>query len=183
MNHLLVGILASLTLFMLGCDGTGTNPHFIADIDDGMPFGEVTDADVEHLWKFATDHTTDLKAEIEKAYQKDAHALGAVFRFALKFSELDADARTYGQIIWSMYLNLGESWGVGRLTAVLSNQDPEVQQRIRDFIYFPIVHLPKTMKKREEEEKSVRNRYPELFPATYEFGHDNPLMRKPLSPD
>jgi len=34
-----------------------------------------------------------------------------VFQFSLKLSEWDIHARTYGQIIFSSLLNLGEAWG------------------------------------------------------------------------
>src|SRR5438270_3846978 len=81
-------------------------------IPDGMPFGRVDDADIDHLQEFATAHGFDLKAEMTRVYSSerklDEDALARVFVFARQFKTLDKDARAYGQIIYSSLLNIGE---------------------------------------------------------------------------
>src|SRR5436305_13386132 len=76
--------------------------------DDGMPFGQIGDSDVDRLAEFAKKTGFDLNAEMERVYNKDEEALGRLFKFSLVFKTLDANARTYGQIIYSAFLNLGE---------------------------------------------------------------------------
>jgi hypothetical protein len=78
----------------------------------GNPFGPIEDHDIEALSQFSKTKGPDVIAEIERAYGKDEASLAAVFQFSLQFDRLDRNARTYGQIIYSSLLNLGESWGV-----------------------------------------------------------------------
>lgn len=146
---------------------------------NGMPFGKITDEDVEALGAFSRSKGYDLLGDIDKAYEKkDAAALGRVFQFSTEISSLDRSGRAYGQIIYSSFLNLGEEWGVERYAKVIDAQKPDVQQRIRDFILYPLASLPE--KKRNKYEKSHKKDYPEVFPPGYRFGRDNPLIPKPL---
>ena len=106
-------------------------------VPDGRPFGPVGEADVDRLAEFAKKSGFDLKREMERVYKKDEEALARLFKFSLAFKTLDANARTYGQIIYSSLLNLGEAIGVDAYVKVLDRQSPEVQQRVRDFLYYP----------------------------------------------
>ena len=144
-------------------------------VDVGMPFGKITDDDMVHLTEFAKKQGMDLGAEAKKAYAKDKQALARVFELSLSFDKLDRNARTYGQVIYSSFLNLGESMGVKEYSRVLASLSPEVRQRVRDFIYYPITRLPKT--EREENEKQIRKDYPELIPTDYRFGMNNPIFK------
>src|SRR5947209_8172702 len=52
--------------------------------DDGMPFGQIGDADVDRLVQFAKKSGFDLKPEMERVYKKDEEAL-ALFPLAQIF--------------------------------------------------------------------------------------------------
>ena len=143
-------------------------------VDDGMPFGRTTEADEERLDQFARARGFNLTREMELAYQNDTKALARVFQFSTTFTRLDRNARTYGQIIYSSLLRLGESKGVPAYAQVLSAQTPAVQQRVRDFLYFPMTQAPK--REREEAERESRSDYPTLFPPTFHFGRNDPLF-------
>jgi hypothetical protein len=144
--------------------------------DDGRPFGEIGDADVDRLAEFAKKSGFDLKPEMERVYKKDEEALARLFKFSLVFKTLDPNARAYGQIIYSSLLNLGEAIGVDTYVKILDRQSPEVQQRVRDFLYYPMLRVPKEERKKVEEENS--RMYPTLFPKDFRFGHDDPVFAK-----
>jgi hypothetical protein len=146
--------------------------------DDGMPFGHIGDADVDRLAEFAKTSGFDLKPEMERVYKKDEEALARLFKFSLAFKTLDANARTYGQIIYSSLLNLGEVIGVEAYVKVLDRQPAEVQQRVRDFLYYPMLRVPKEQRKQVEEEN--QRMYPTLFPKGFQFGHDDPVFAKEI---
>jgi hypothetical protein len=145
-------------------------------VPDGMPFGPVEEADVDRLAEFAKKSGFDLKPEMERVYKKDEEALARLFKFSLSFTTLDANARTYGQIVCSSLLNLGEPIGVDAYVRVLDRQPPEVQQRVRDFLYYPMLRVPKEQRKQVEEENN--RMYPTLFPRGFHFAHDDPVFAK-----
>ncbi len=112
--------------------------------------------------------------DMQRAYQRDEAALARVFAFSLTFTRLDRDARTYGQIIYSSFLNLGEVFGVERYSRLVAAQPPAVQQRVRDFLYYDATLAPEA--KRKAVEASARKAAPVLFPDTYVFGSDYTLF-------
>jgi len=144
--------------------------------DDGMPFGQIGHRDVDRLAEFAKNSGFELKSEMERVYKKDEEALARLFKFSLAFRTLDANARTYGQIIYSSLLNLGEAIGVDAYVKVLDRQSLEVQQRVRDFLYYPMLRVPRDERKKVEEENS--RIYPTLFPKSFQFGRDDPVFAK-----
>jgi hypothetical protein len=169
--------IALASVFTLGCNGSANNPDYIAGITEGSPFGKIEDQDIEALMKFANENGVDLKKEFERAYKKDSDGFAAALKLSLKFNSLDRNARAYGQVIWSSLLNLGESWGVEKYADVLDAQEAEVQQRIRDILYYPMIHIPKLMSERRSQEEEARSVYPALFPKDYEFGRNDPVFR------
>jgi hypothetical protein len=175
MTKSLQGLCVSALLLIAG-------PPLYAQ-DDGMararPFGRIDEEDVDRLADFARTSQFDLKHEIERVYNKDEEALARLFRFSLVFKTLDRNARTYGQIIYSSLLNLGEAIGVDAYVKVLDRQSPDVQQRVRDFLYYPMLRVPKEHRKEVEEENS--RFYPTLFPKGFQFGRDDPIFAKELN--
>ena len=147
-----------------------------ATTDDGMPYGNITETDMESLTQFAKVQGVDLGVEGKKLYAKDKTALARIFKLSLAFKTLDKNARTYGQIIYSSLLNLGETMGVEEYSRVLSAQAPEVQQRVRDFLYYPMTRLSREA--RAHNEQQVRVDYPTLFPKDYQFGLNDPIFKK-----
>jgi hypothetical protein len=147
-------------------------------IPDGMPFGRVEEADVDRLQEFALKRGFDLKAETARVYgdkKVDEDALGRVFVFSRQFSTLDKNARAYGQIIYSSLLNIGEQIGVPAYVKIIDRQPPDVQQRVRDFLFFPVAHsVPKA--RWEEALTESRQMYPGLFQKGFQFGHDDPIF-------
>lgn len=147
------------------------------DFNTGMPFGRIEDREIEQLARFSKSKGIDVIAEIQKAYSRDEAALAKVFGFSMQFDSLDQNARTYGQIVYSSLLNLGETWGVDKFAEVLSKQDPKVQQRIRDFLFYDVTQAPEDQRSKIEAE--TKKAYPTLFPPGYIFGRDDPIFKKP----
>jgi hypothetical protein len=148
-----------------------------ATTDYSMPFGDITDANIEELRTYGKAKGLDIIGDIEDVYRKnDLTALGRVFQFSNKLSDFDMGARTYGQIIFSSLLNLGEAWGKDNnpYFEVLNSQSPEVQQRIRDFLYYPLTFVPQEEK--EEAEKEAR-KSTTIFPSGFVFGKGDPIFR------
>jgi hypothetical protein len=111
---------------------------------------------------------------MKRVYGKDEEALARFFKLSLAFSKLDDHARAYGQVLYSSLLNLGEQIGVEAYVKVLDRQSPEVRQRVRDFLYYPMLRVPKEHRKEAEDE--TRKMYPSLFPAGFQFGHSDPIF-------
>lgn len=166
--------ISAVALFLcLAC------PTFAAT-DYGMPFGDINDVNIEELQIYAKTKGLDVIAEMEDVYEKnDIAALGRVFQFSTKLSDFDMHARTYGQIIFSSLLNLGEAWKCRNndpclYFTVLNDQSPEVQQRIRDFLYYPFTFVPSDEKAQAEKEARKSTI---IFPADYVFGKGDPIFR------
>jgi hypothetical protein len=147
-------------------------------IPDGMPFGRIEDSDIDRLQEFATAHGFDLKAEMARVYGSngaDEDALGRVFIFSRQFNALDKNARTYGQIIYSSLLNIGEHIGVPAYAKIIDRRPADVQQRVRDFLFYPVTRsAPKS--RWEDALSESREMYPGLFPKGFKFGHDDPIF-------
>jgi hypothetical protein len=141
--------------------------------NDGMPFGQISDADVDRLAGFAKKSGFDLTPEMERVYKKDGAALARLFKFSLTFKTLDANARSYGQIVYSCLLTLGES-PPEIFVKVLDRQPPAVQQRVRDFLGYPVLRVPKANRKRVQEQHNQH--YPGLFPKTFDYGRNDPMF-------
>jgi hypothetical protein len=141
---------------------------------DATPFGPIGEVDVDQLMKFGKARGFDLQPEMQRIYKKDEDALGRLFGLSLKFKTFDRKARTYGQIMYSCWLKFGESYGVDLYLKVLDRQPDEVQQRVRDFLYYPLLRMPK--EKRKENVEEMRRMYPRLFPTDYQFGRNDPIF-------
>jgi hypothetical protein len=144
-----------------------------AGASEGRPFGPVTEQDVETLNLFAKERGLDLTAEAKAMYGHDEEALAKVFRFSLQFGKLDQNARTYGQILYSSLLNLGEEGWLRTYAQVLNRQSPQVQQRVRDFLYYPTTRVP--VNERKQIDRDLRQDLPMLFPSHYEFAAEDPF--------
>ncbi|HEY1784185.1 MAG TPA: hypothetical protein VGG30_01505, partial [Pirellulales bacterium] len=73
-----------------------------------------------------------------------------------------------------------ETKGVEAFVKVLDRQPPEVQQRVRDFLYYPAIRVSKERREREIEE--TKRAYPTLFPKGYKFGRSDPIFAKVIEP-
>jgi hypothetical protein len=65
--------------------------------------------------------------------------------------------------------------GVRAYTKVIDGQSPEVQQRVRDFLYYG-----DWKKHRDKALEFYERVYPGLYPKTYKFGHDDPVFAKEI---
>lgn len=134
----------------------------------GMPFGLIGPKELEKLEAYTRREGVDLMGDVNRAYQRNEEALVRVFAFPLKFTKLDSNAKTYGQIIYSSFLNLAEGYGIERYSRLVAEQPEPVRQRIRDFIYYDVTQAP--MKLRKDAEAGARRDAPLLFPSDYVFG-------------
>jgi len=90
----------------------------------------------------------------------------------LAFKTLDANARIYGQILYSSLLNLGEVIGVDAYVKVSIGSHKKVQQRVRDFLYY------RCFASRRSSASKPRRKQPnvsDLFPKAFS-GHDDPVF-------
>ena len=144
----------------------------------GMPFGSITDADFDHLQAYAQTTGFDLKGELSRVYGNDkkisADALGRVFGFSLSLKAFDQDARAYGTLISISLDRIGEPYGVDYYVKILERQPPDVQQRIRDFLFYPSSVLPTP--DRDEAQGMLHKAYPTLFPISFKFAHNDTLF-------
>lgn len=144
------------------------------DPNDGKPFGPISEVDIDQLIKFGRARGFDLQPEMERVYKKDEDALARLFGLSLKFKKFDRYSRTYGQVIYSCWLRFGDAFGIDLYLKVLDRQPAEVQQRVRDFLYYPLLRVPK--EKRKESEQEIRTMYPRLFPTDFKFGRNDPIF-------
>jgi len=169
MKKLILTLVILLTVTTAALAGpTGYN--------SGMPFGALGPKDLSRLEVYANTEGYDLMRDLKLVYQKDVEALARVFRFSVKFTKLDRNARAYGQLIYSSFLNLSETLGAEPYAGVVASQRIEVRQRIRDFIYYDATQAPK--EKRAQVEALARKSAPLLFPADYVFGANDPIFTK-----
>lgn len=138
------------------------------------PFGPISEVDVDQLMKFGRTKGFDLQPEMVRIYKRDEEALARLFGLSLRFKKFDRNARTYGQIINSCWQRFGEAYGVDLYLRVLDRQPEDVQQRVRDFLYYPLLRMPKEQRKENQEE--IRKMYPRLFPEGFQFGRNDPIF-------
>jgi hypothetical protein len=141
---------------------------------DATPFGPIGEVDVDQLMKFGRARGFDLQPEMQRIYKKDEDALARLFGLSLGLKKFDKNARTYGQVMYTCWLKFGEAYGIDEYLKVLDRQPADVQQRVRDFLYYPLLRVPK--EKRKENQDEIRKMYPRLFPADFQFGHNDPIF-------
>ena len=139
-----------------------------------IPFGPLTEVDMDQLIKFGRARGFDLQPELERVYKKDEEALARLFRLSLKLKKFNRNARAYGQVVYSCFQKFGETDGTDLYFKVLDRQSGDVQQRIRDLLYYPLLRVPK--EKRKENREEISRMYPRLFPADFQFGHNDPIF-------
>jgi hypothetical protein len=146
------------------------------EANDGSPFGETTEAHLTALGSLARRQGLDLEAVLGRAYAGDESSLESIFRLSMQFRTLDAAARAYGNMLYSMLLKVGEMRGLERFTTLLLRQDAATLQRVRDFLYYPAICLASSVD-RAIAEKAARERSPRLWPKQYVFGERDSLFR------
>ena len=144
------------------------------DSNNTTPFGPISEVDIDQLMKFGRTRGFDLQPEMQRIYRKDEEALARLFNLSLGFKRFDRKARTYGQVMYSCWLRFGEAYGVDLYLKVLDRQPDNVQQRVRDFLYYPLLRVPK--EKRKENQEEIRRMYPRLFPTDFQFGRNDPIF-------
>ena len=116
----------------------------------------------------------DLQPELERIYKKDESALARLFGLSLKFKKFDRNVRAYGQVVYTCFTKFGETDNAVLYLKILDRQPADVQQRIRDLLYYPLLRVPK--EKRIESRDEICRFYPRLFPADFQFGHNDPIF-------
>lgn len=142
--------------------------------NDRIPFGPLDEVDMDQFIKFARTRGFDLQTELERIYSKDELALARLFNLSLKLKKFNRNARAYGQVVYTCYLRFGELYGVDLYLRVLDRQSQDVQQRVRDFLYYPLLRVPK--EKRKENQEEIFKMYPRLFPSDFKFGRNDPIF-------
>jgi hypothetical protein len=145
-----------------------------AGVDDGQPFGTMGEKQFNAFVEYATTHGVDLEAEMNKAYAGDAAALARVFGLASGFKSLDAQAKAYGNLLYSSFLNIVEKQGDGIFVSAIALLPDSDRQRVRDFLFYPVRLAPR--KHRAEVERETRDQFPRLYPPEYRFGNNDALF-------
>jgi hypothetical protein len=146
-----------------------------SDMDLGIPYGKMSRKDVDRFLELSRSRGVDIDVEMPKAYQGDATALSRIFSLSTGFQKMDKMTRVYGNFIFSMFMDMGESKGEGFFGEAVAAQPAEVQQRVRDFVFHALSQVPR--KERQEVEGEIRRDFPRLFPADFVHGRDDPLFR------
>ena len=144
--------------------------------DDGRPFGPMDDGEVQVFTSYAATHGVDLEAEMMKAYSGNPEGLARVFGLASDFRTFDANVKVFGNILYSTLLNMGEQRGVDIIVDAIDLIPQSERQRIRDFLFFPVMSSPKAY--RAEAERDARESFPKLFPPDYQFSQGDALLLK-----
>jgi hypothetical protein len=142
--------------------------------NEKIPFGPLSEVDMDQLIKFGRARGFDLQPELERVYKKDEQALTRLFLLSLKFKKFDRNVRAYGQVIYSCFTKYGEIDSVDFYLKILDRQSAEVQQRVRDLLYYPLLRVPKEQRKENREE--IGRMYPRLFPPDFQFGRNDPMF-------
>lgn len=143
--------------------------------DDDEPFGPTTDQDLQELFIVAKRSGVDFEANMDLAYNGRRKGLEQVFSLATKLETMDAVTKVYANVIYSAFLNLVEERCEKYFAKALESQPPLVQQRIRDFIYYPVTQLQ--AEQRQAEESELKTQFPRVFPSSYVFGKGNTLFK------
>lgn len=139
-----------------------------------MPYGPLGEVEIDQLIKFGRARGFDLQPELERVYKKDEEALARLFGLSLKFKKFDRNARAYGQVVYSCFTKFGETESVDLYLKILDRQSTDIQQRIRDLLFYPLLRVPK--EKRKENQEEILRVYPRLFPADFKFGRNDPIF-------
>lgn len=145
------------------------------EMDLGVPYGKMSRKDVDRFLELSRSRGVDMEKEMPKAYHGDAAALSQIFSLSTGFQKMDKMTRVYGNFIFSMFLDMGESKGEKIFGEAVAAQPPEVRQRVRDFVFYAVTQVPR--KKRQEMEQELRTIFPRVFPADYVYGREDPLFR------
>ncbi len=135
-------------LFLLALAALISTVCLYAGQDDGQPFGTMNERDFDAFLKFALAHGVDIEAEMTKAYSTDAAALARVFGLASVFKTMDAQARAYGNLLYSSFLNIVEKDGDDIFVNAVNSLRETERQRVRDFLFYPVRKVPKKLRGR-----------------------------------
>jgi hypothetical protein len=139
-----------------------------------MPYGPLGEVEIDQLIKFGRARGFDLQPELERVYKKDEEALARLFGLSLRFKRFDRNARAYGQVVYSCFVKLGEIDSADLYLKILDRQSADIQQRVRDLLFYPLLRVPK--EKRKESREEISRMYPRLFPTEFQFGHNDPIF-------
>jgi hypothetical protein len=157
--------------------GPASEPPFWPCVaNDGAPFGHLTESDLDTLISLAAANGLELVPTLKKVYTGDKEALATILRFSSRLQSLDTPTRVYGNMMYSIFLNLGEAKGTQFVIEVILSQEPMVRQRIRDFLWYPTFCVPKG--ERAEVERAIRAEFPLLWPPDFVFGKGDALFGK-----
>ncbi len=151
-------------------------PFWPCAADEGMPFGQLKESDATSLQQLGAANGLNVESIVNAAYAGDKAALEKMYKFSLKLESRDMPTRVYGQMVYSMFLNIGEQRGSDFLISALVKQIPAVRKRIRDFLWYPTFCVPGP--ERAAGQDSARKQFPLLFPPEYVFGKDDELFSK-----
>ena len=159
----------------------GEPPFWPCKPHAGAPYGYLVDSDeLNQLISLAAANGLDLLPTLEKVYAGDKEALARVLRLSSRLTSRNMPMRMYGNMVYSIFLNFGESKGESTepdvFIPVLLSQEPAVRQRIRDLLWYPVFCLPEA--EREDAGRSQRALWPAVWPPDFVFGKDDRLFSK-----
>jgi hypothetical protein len=145
------------------------------DLDTGTPYGQLTEEAIQALYSFAKARGIDLKAQYARAHNGERDGLEQILSLSVHFDALDIRARMYGNFVYACLLNLVDSYGEQYFAEALDSQSAQAQQRVRDFLVYPLFQLPQ--EERETQLREAREELPLISPDAYVFGQHDSLFK------
>jgi len=180
----MIGAVASTLVLLLGTQAPASptpvekTPWGCA-ANDGRPFGPMEDRQVLEFERYARERGLDLQPTADRMASGDRKALAEFLRFSLAFQRIDGPARTYGNMVWSVFLNLGER-RTPVFVPVLKAQDARVRQRIEDILWFPTLCIPASERRADSAAENERDgRAMGLWGSHFVFGKGDPVFGSP----
>lgn len=133
-----------------------------------------SEQDLAALQRLAEADGTDLTGILKRMPEDDIKAWSSVFKLSLSFKAYDRPAQTYGYLLFTSFTYYVSSCGVQKYAKLVDAQPAAIRQRVRDFLFYNAAAADPKVRKLQED--SYRRKMPELFPASYKFGEDDPLF-------
>jgi len=171
--------LAGIWIFLfLGCayaaaeDQYGSMGAYAPLFDKGFYQTKEEGEKIDRFWE----STGKFSDELGQSTKKDLELWTRFFSASLKFDHFDSVARFYGYNVYAFLLSYHSEHKADEFAALVAQQPRDVQQRIRDFIYFDAARAP--VGYRKEREKLFRTLFKMLFPPDYVFGKNDPIFKE-----
>jgi hypothetical protein len=158
-------------LFQMGCSTAKPQKRVVSE--EGTPFGPMSEQAWTALAVFVESQgISNFSADIQLANSSDSSALKRILRVSRLFTVLDGNARTYGNVLYSLFLRTSEANGCDWFGQIVAGEPAKDRQRVRDFLFYPARMAPRDVQKETRTDCAV------LFPDDFKFAREDDLFKK-----